>query len=259
MEVFHEGELEMQRRAGVEELASRVGRIIGGELTAQAAMFIAARTFLIAATVDETGAPHASLLGGKQGFAHSVDPHTLLVAPAFGQLSRVASDLASRDDFGLLAIDFPNKRRMRINGRATQSGREITMTTAEVYGNCPQYIHPSPSSPAATEWQEWVVNSDTFFIASVHPKRGADASHRGGPRGFVRVDGSRIVWPDYSGNNMFNTLGNLTVEPRAALLFVDFASGEALELRGRARVDGDVEREIVVDVVEVTRTAAEIL
>jgi hypothetical protein len=159
---------------------------------------------------------------------------------------------------GLLAIDFPNKRRMRINGRASMDGDTITIATSEVYSNCPQYISVNPSAPARESWQEWVAGADTFFIASVHPQRGADASHRGGPRGFVRVESpTRLVWPDYSGNNMFNTLGNVTIEPRSALLFVDFASGATLELRGRATVRGDTEREVAFDVDEVNRTEAE--
>jgi predicted pyridoxine 5'-phosphate oxidase superfamily flavin-nucleotide-binding protein len=258
--MYHDGELEMQRRAGVTELASRVGRIIGDELTAQAAMFIAARQFVIVATVDGDGAPHASLLGGAPGFAHARDPETLVVAPRFGHRDRVAADLAVRDAFGLLAIDFPNKRRMRVNGRASLDADVITVVTTEVYSNCPQYISVNPSAPAHDSWEEWVVGADTFFIGSVHPKRGADASHRGGPVGFVRIESpSRLVWPDYSGNNMFNTLGNVTIEPRSALLFVDFASGATLELRGRATVRGDTEREIAFDVDEVSRTAAETL
>jgi predicted pyridoxine 5'-phosphate oxidase superfamily flavin-nucleotide-binding protein len=257
---FHEGELEMQRRADVAELATRVGRIIGAEISAAAAAFIAARQFVIVATVDDRGAPHASLLGGAAGFAHAVDPRTLVVAPRFGHRDRVARDLAQRDDFGLLAIDFPNKRRMRINGRATQQDDVITVTTAEVYGNCPQYISVNPSAPARDSWQEWVTGADTFFITSVHPVRGADASHRGGAPGFVRVESeSRLVWPDYSGNNMFNTLGNVTVEPRSALLFVDFERGATLELRGRASVRGDTEREVAFDIDEINPTAAETL
>jgi hypothetical protein len=58
---------------------------------------------------------------------------------------------------------------------------------------------------------------------------------------------------------MFNTLGNLTIEPRAALLFVDFASGATLELRGRSSVIGDGQREIAFDVDEITPTAAKSL
>nr|WP_238413256.1 pyridoxamine 5'-phosphate oxidase family protein [Saccharothrix deserti] len=44
-------------------------------------------------------------------------------------------------------------------------------------------------------------------------------------------------WPDYSGNNMFTTLGNLQVDPDAALLFCDFTTGRTLHLSGRAAVE----------------------
>ena len=68
---------------------------------------------------------------------------------------------------------------------------------------------------------------------------GLDVSHRGGPPGFVRVDGDVLTIPDYRGNRYFNTLGNLLLEPRAALLFVDFARGEMLQLQGRGDVAWD--------------------
>jgi predicted pyridoxine 5'-phosphate oxidase superfamily flavin-nucleotide-binding protein len=248
--MYHEGELDMQRRAGVTELASRVGRIISADIPAPIAAFLAARSFVIVTTIDADGAPRASLLGGTPGFAHALDPHTISLSPAFGHVE------LARDDFGLLAIDFPNKRRIRLNGRAVQEGDVIRVTAAEVYSNCPQYIHTNPLAPARDTWQEWVEGADTFFIGSVHPTRGADTSHRGGPRGFARVEGETIVWPDYSGNNMFNTLGNLTVEPRSALLFVDFGTGATLELLGRASVEGDTEREVRFVVYEVKPTAA---
>jgi hypothetical protein len=85
------------------------------------------------------------------------------------------------------------------------------------------------------------ARADTFFIASAHPQRGADASHRGGRPGFVEVsdDGRRLTFPDYSGNRMFQTLGNLAVNPRAGLLFLDWESGTALQLTGRARIVWD--------------------
>ncbi len=47
-------------------------------------------------------------------------------------------------------------------------------------------------------------------------------------------DGATLVWADYRGNGMFQTDGNLTVDPRAALLIPDFADGSALLLSGRA-------------------------
>lgn len=67
--------------------------------------------------------------------------------------------------------------------------------------------------------------------------RGADISHRGGPPGFVQVlDASRFVFPDYSGNFFFNTLGNLQRDARCSILFIDFEQGHTLELIGRGRI-----------------------
>jgi ferredoxin-NADP reductase len=67
-----------------------------------------------------------------------------------------------------------------------------------------------------------------------------DASHRGGQPGFVRVEGERhLVFPDYAGNSHYNTIGNLVMDPRAGLLFVDFERGGLLQLTGRVRIDWD--------------------
>ncbi len=116
----------------------------------------------------------------------------------------------------------------------------------------------------AAEQRDLVACADTFFIATAHPERGADASHRGGAPGFVRVEGGRrLVWPDYSGNAMFNTLGNLAVDPRAGLLFVNFENGDTLQVSGRAGIIWDegraaefagAERVVEFDVEEVVDT-----
>jgi hypothetical protein len=64
-------------------------------------------------------------------------------------------------------------------------------------------------------------------------------SHRGGPRGFVRLEGQTLTIPDYRGNRYFNTLGNLVSNPRAALLFVDFEEGDLVPLRGTTEIVRD--------------------
>ena len=112
--------------------------------------------------------------------------------------------------------------------------------------------------------QAWISRSDTLYIASAHQETGADASHRGGEAGFVRGEGAnRLALPDYSGNNMFNTLGNLAVDPRCGLLFIDGPSGSTLQLRGRATLLWDdpriaampgAERLVEIEVEEVTET-----
>jgi len=237
---WHEGELQMQERAGVRALADRVGRIINAAIPPVAAEFVAAQPFVIVSTVDAAGQPTASLLGGPPGFASATDARTLTITPAFGH--DVFADIAATGVLGLLAIDLATRRRMRLNGTAERRGDSIVVTTREVYSNCPQYITPRAFAPASLSEapRDIIASADTFFLATSHPVHGADASHRGGS---VHVSSpTRLWWPDFPGNNMFNSLGNLLVNPRCGLLFVDFERASALQLRGRATVRGDRER-----------------
>lgn len=264
---YHEGELAVQRRAGVRELAERVGGIVNDEIHPAMAAFLAARPFLIVATVAIDGQPIASFLGGPPGFAIATNPRTVAIAPRSGHRERVFADVEASGRIGILAIDPATRRRMRINGNASRAGEQLLVSTEEVYGNCPQYINPTnrialratgaatTSAALSPTQQQWIATADTFFLASAHPERGADASHRGGPPGFVTVDGpSRLHWPDFRGNNMFNSLGNLAVNPKCGLLFVDFASGAMLQVLGRAIVEGDEEREVIVEIDAVIET-----
>src|SRR5262249_9559789 len=155
-----------------------------------------------------------------------------------------------------LAIDLESRRRLRFNGHARHDPeRGIFLALEQVYGNCRKYIQarqldlddervvtapPGRSSGLTGPQQALIAAADTLFIASFHPGSGADASHRGGAPGFVRVEGERtLAFGDYPGNNMFNTLGNLVAQPRAGLLFLDFSRGSTLQLTGRARLDWD--------------------
>jgi predicted pyridoxine 5'-phosphate oxidase superfamily flavin-nucleotide-binding protein len=160
---------------------------------------------------------------------------------------------------GLIVIDPSRRRRYRVNGwlDATQllpGGAALLIEADQAYGNCPQFIQQRELAPVENPAGEGVSEvhravsgdslsaadraqvqaADTFFLGTAHPERGTDASHRGGPAGFVRVtDEQHLWWPDYAGNNMFNSLGNLASDPSAALLFVDFSTGATLHLSGR--------------------------
>lgn len=258
--MYHQGEIEAQQRAGVRDLAERVAGIIGEDIPPKAAAFLAARSFVVVATRGADGAVRAALLTGDRGFASVLGDQTLELRPAAGHVGTVLADVEATGLIGLLAIDFSTRRRMRANGRATVRDGVIVIDTTEVYSNCPQYINQrSDALPVLvatgseglvlTKTQrELVDRADTFFIASAHPEQGADASHRGGAPGFVHAEPTRITWPDYSGNNMFNTLGNLLVEPRCGLLFVDFETGVSLRVEGSASVAWEGERRITVDV-----------
>ena len=245
-----------------------MGRIIGPDVPASAAAFLSQRTFVIVSTLASDRIPHASLLGGPAGFVSVPEETRINIAPKHGHSSTVAADLAVNDDLGMLAIDFATRRRIRANGRATWQDGLVSVATREVYSNCPQYIHQRPdlvpraggnrsSGDCLTERQQRIVGeADTFFIATSHREAGADVSHRGGSPGFISAGPTSLEWPDFPGNNMFNTLGNLLVNPNCSLLFVDFSStGATLRIDGTAEVQWEGARAIRVQIAEVIETA----
>jgi predicted pyridoxine 5'-phosphate oxidase superfamily flavin-nucleotide-binding protein len=79
-----------------------------------------------------------------------------------------------------------------------------------------------------------------FFLATADGEGRPDVSFKGGPRGFVRVVGpSELAFPDYDGNGMFKSLGNLATNPGVALLFIDFERPRRLRIVGTATVIRD--------------------
>ncbi|GGX62843.1 pyridoxamine 5'-phosphate oxidase family protein [Streptomyces fructofermentans] len=251
---FHDGELAVQRRAGVGGLAARLsGMLAPGRLSGGAAQFLAGRTFAALTARDRNGRLWISPLTGPAGFLAVEDPTTLGVrtSPAEGD---PLHGLAAGQQVGVIVIEFATRRRFRVNGTLADADTgALTIDVDEAFGNCPQYIqqrHLTPAPPVgpaaggvrhgtalSPRDVELIRRSDTFLIGTTHAERGADASHRGGSAGFVRVADGGLWWPDYQGNNMFNTLGNLAVDPSAALLFADFTTGRTLQLSGRAAVD----------------------
>jgi uncharacterized protein len=74
-----------------------------------------------------------------------------------------------------------------------------------------------------------------FFLATATADGQPDCSYKGGMPGFVRVlDEQTLVFPDYDGNGMFRSLGNIAVNPRVGLLFIDFEQGNRMRVNGRA-------------------------
>jgi predicted pyridoxine 5'-phosphate oxidase superfamily flavin-nucleotide-binding protein len=259
---FHEGERLAQDRAGERALADKHAAILRAEIEPRARPFLAEQRLIAAAVVDADGALWASVLAGEPGMARTTDGRG--VDLDLSRIAQVASDpfwcLATPGaDIGLLAIDLPHRRRLRINGSVVaRSEAAMRIEVRESYPNCPKYIEPrhvsrSTGASAGAEGlgvahgealgdaqRRLVERTDTVFVASRHPQRGADGSHRGGPPGFVRVvDARTLEIPDYAGNGMYNTLGNLLVEPRVGLVFLDFAGGRMLQLTGRAEVRFD--------------------
>ena len=256
---FHSGEIAVQERAGVRDIAEDVGESIADHLPPGASEFLERRQMCVLGTVDARGSVWASVVIGNPGFIETVDDRTLIIATHITSSDPIVRNLATEGHIALFAPDFVTSRRVRVNGRGVIKDDAIYLTTDEVYGNCRRYLQErifiSKRETEATDdkarvattlsasEQQQISHADTFFIATDNPERGADVSHKGGNPGFVRVlDAKHIAFPDYNGNSMFNTLGNVTVNGRAGLLFIDFDSGRTLQLTGRALIDWSPER-----------------
>lgn len=248
---YHPGEIALQTRAGLREQANDLVGMYRDTIPARVAEFLTQHTFGVLSSEDANGNLWASPLAGPPGIfsvpeEHSVRVHLDHLHP------QLDLELTRGELGGLLVMDFDRRLRMRFNGTLNHAADSLTLRIGQFYGNCTKYIQrrtpaaevtANPASSRQTgdrltdAQRAWIERSDTFFIASRHPESGADASHRGGRPGFVTAPDERtVVFPDYRGNNMFNTLGNLEVEPRAGLLFIDFESGASLQLTGRAAV-----------------------
>jgi predicted pyridoxine 5'-phosphate oxidase superfamily flavin-nucleotide-binding protein len=223
--------------------------------------------YLFVGAIDAHGWPLATVLIGPPGFVQSPDPVALHIAAVPDPGDPAAEALLPDREIVLLGIDLSTRRRIRANGRIVERGADgIRVAVAQSFGNCPQYIQlrtivairdrtiHAAAAPAESlnriddAARTAIAAADTFFVASRSRARdgaayGADISHRGGRPGFVRIDDERsrsvLTIPDFRGNRYFNTLGNLIAEPRASLLFVDFESGDLLQLQGMAEVAWD--------------------
>ncbi|MGH8270545.1 MAG: pyridoxamine 5'-phosphate oxidase family protein, partial [Steroidobacteraceae bacterium] len=251
-EAFHPDELTAQERAGVATMRSGIRDF----MPEQHRSFFAALPYLLVAAGDVSGWPLATLLEGDPGFITSPDAGTLRIAALPGGTDPAAGMIRAGDEVGLLGIDFGTRRRNRANGIVSGlDASGFTVAVRQSFGNCPQYIQRRAITRADTgtcearelasldaEAVSLIEGADTFFVASrsradAGPSGGADISHRGGQPGFVRIEGDTLLIPDFRGNRYFNTLGNLLGEPRSSLLFVDFQTGDLLQLQGLASVD----------------------
>ncbi|MGW4059804.1 pyridoxamine 5'-phosphate oxidase family protein [Amycolatopsis sp. NPDC004747] len=248
---FHPGELEAQRVAGTAELAERVRPIISDAIPHGASGFLTRQRMLVLGAQDRDGRPWASTLLGPEGFLSAAGPHTLRAAAGVVAGDPLADVLRDETDVGTLAIDLVARKRLRINGRwrPVDGGGEVDVHQA--FGNCPKYIQarvmpddaPGEFRPVATRAgtlderdAALVAAADTFFVATA-VDGGVDVSHKGGNPGFVDVvSPAELRWPDYVGNAMMMTAGNLGVNPRAGLLFPDWETGATLQLTGTAEV-----------------------
>jgi predicted pyridoxine 5'-phosphate oxidase superfamily flavin-nucleotide-binding protein len=254
---FHEGELEVQKRAGEEEAAEANSPMIIDELYPGALKFIRQQQMAILSSRDADGHRWASVIFGPRGFLEPSGSQSLHIAiPVVGRDARdpLWRNLESDPRLGLLIIELANRRRLRINGDARLSDQEILLRVTQSFPNCPKYITKreidvelieasdadsnfSEGSTLPERIQKMITAADVLFLATGHAERGNDASHRGGSPGFLEVVSKNTVrLPDYSGNGLFNSLGNMVGDPQVGLLIPDFERGRQLQMTAAAKI-----------------------
>ncbi len=265
---FHQGEQEIQSRFGVREKMEAQGRrFIRDFMPEQHQDFYNKLPFMLLGTVDKDGRPWASIVFGRPGFANAPDSRTLNLAtrPVFGD--PLNENLTTGLPVGVLGIEYQSRRRNRMATKVAEFGEGgIVLKVDQAFGNCPRYIQVREHEllpgietlgenksvhklTTLDERAKEIINkADHFYIAShfsddgSNIAQGADVSHRGGKPGFVRIDDERtLTFPDFNGNLHYNTLGNISINPRAGLLFIDFEKGDLLYLTCSAEIIWDSE------------------
>ena len=260
---FHAGEQQVQQRLGVrDKIEAFAQRVVRNHMPDQHREFYGMLPYLLIGSVDADGQPWASMVTGQPGFITSPDPNTLEIAANPLVWDPLNTTLKPGTDVGILRIELDTRRRNRLTGKIASVGPGgFAVTIDQAFGNCPQYIQtravehvPATESDQSerpfsrldrfdARTRALIENADTLFIATHYAdghsdsSQGADVSHRGGKPGFVRVEDDRtFVFPDFSGNNHFNTVGNIVLNPKAGFLFADFESRDLVYMTGTAEI-----------------------
>ncbi|KAI4133766.1 MAG: hypothetical protein LQ341_006137 [Variospora aurantia] len=278
---WHQGEDVMQRTMRV----PGQGNPTNPFLTPNGARLIQSSPLLALGTLDDTGRPWTTLLGGEAGFARPlaqsiVGIRTLVDAvydPVIGSLlgrksqdnpvdpstkhhavSALAIALATRDRYKLagklVAGDLDQWAKDSDGGQVPPAEAQMVIKIDGSLGNCPKYLNkkqiisavPQPALVSSTlplpaEAIHLLAKADLFFITSSYDGSSMSTNHRGGPPGFVRVmqndrSSTTLVYPEYSGNRLYQTLGNLWVTPKAGIVIPDFDNGNVLYLTGSTEI-----------------------
>ena len=235
---YHAGQIEVQTEANTRKLADSLAHWVG-----PVSEFATTADLILLAIQDAGGSLAFTGLSGRPPLV-AVDGRGTLSLPALGLPD-------GRRPVGGLAISLERSRRARLNGYLETGCDGARLEASEAFTNCRKYIAPSVAiddatlaGPARRERIDpdgaWLValigRAETSFLASVSPSGLPDVSHRGGPPGFLTLDAAMriIMWPEYVGDGMFKSAGNVRGSSLATLLVPDFSTGDAVELRGVA-------------------------
>ncbi|OUR60412.1 hypothetical protein A9Q74_13260 [Colwellia sp. 39_35_sub15_T18] len=202
--LFHEGEIRVQKKAGVEGDTDLGRRNIHDYMPQQHREFYHQQSLIFIAAQDKQQRPWASVIVGKKGLLKTPTENEMVISGLPFSNEPIQEGLAKNDAVGLLGLDFGSRRRNRMNGRiksrliTTHSPaigeiadslvrRSLTISVDQAFGNCPKYIQSriildnkgmttvkKPLSPLqhshkfSEEQRQLIEAADTFFIATQH-------------------------------------------------------------------------------------------
>jgi predicted pyridoxine 5'-phosphate oxidase superfamily flavin-nucleotide-binding protein len=258
--IFHRGERVIQERAGETSLADRNAVVLADTVISGARPFIGKQSMVVLGSVDEHGGVWSSIIFGKPGFVHTETGKSIVLEASAGQRDDTDPfwrNIEANQSIGMLFIELGSRRRYRVNGSLIDNrGDAIEVGVIEAYPNCPKYIQRrnlrdlgaislpvrmTQGTRVEGDLGAIVHQADTLFVASYHPKFGADVSHRGGSPGYLNIlNENTLRIPDYPGNCLYNTFGNFEVNPHAGLCIPDFPGNRVLQLSGEATLHWDM-------------------
>ena len=235
--LYHAGQIEVQDEANSRPVADMLANWEGPVVE-----FCRVADLFLLASPDEEGDLRFRVISGAAPLIEVTGPSLMRIA---GLTHEVAAEA------GGLAISLSQLRRARVNGRLLPDADGCVLEAAESFTNCRKYLAPSVALEAGRRvapdkveplscdepWlAELLSKAETAFLASVSPSGLPDVSHRGGPPGFIKLDRACGVleWPEYVGDGMLKSAGNVRATGHATLLVLDLESGDAAELIGEA-------------------------
>ncbi|KAL2870483.1 putative oxidoreductase, FAD-binding [Aspergillus lucknowensis] len=268
-------------------------------LTPRAGLLMKQSPLIAIGALDQEGRPWASVWGGEDGFITPTSSSSFEIRTPVGKTCDPVVESLLLDSTGnsgrlvaFLAVDLESRRRVKLFGKVNRGWLDITDKDERIragiahltvhvdgsLGNCPKYLNAKHIVPAPPEPKlisetpqlhpdaiELLNRADCLFISSSHGTQGMDTNIRGGPPGFVRVIsnkscGAVFVYPEYSGNRLYQTLGNLQTTALAGFVFPDFENGNALFATGSTEILVGKDASAILPrsniVVRVTVTAA---
>lgn len=254
---FHPGELQVQERAGVRKQAEALARnSLASHMYGRVQERLAWADLAVIGV--DLGLPAPALLsvtGEPSELLVPLSKQVLAIRPEH-EVQCEAWYVSGSRRVALVSLCPRTGDRARISGSVISVKNDtMVLRVEEAMTNCRRYNKPrAPICGTLRSYSErnldretWapvlrqtIGQADSFFIGSGIRQTRIDVAQRRGESGFVLIDDdATLIWEDYPGNNLFQTLGNIVSEPAVALLFLDFAKGAFVRLEGQALVCWD--------------------